>query len=86
MRNSQFKNKEEYLQYRKDWKAEYKQLSKDIRVQKYYIRGQHTPSSSDYYELHRLRTTATCMLEELKQAKEEAQRQYLASKAALVTA
>ena len=31
MRNKEFKTKEEYLQYRKDWKAEYKELSQRIR-------------------------------------------------------
>lgn len=31
MRNPKFNSKEEYLAYRSEWKAEYKQLSKDIR-------------------------------------------------------
>ena len=34
MRNAEFKTKEEYLQYRKDWKAEYKELSQTIREKK----------------------------------------------------
>lgn len=35
MTTSKFTNKEEYLQYRKDWKAEYKQLSQQIRDAKF---------------------------------------------------
>ena len=35
MRNLKFTNKEEYLQYRKDWKEEYKQLSETIRDYKW---------------------------------------------------
>ncbi len=45
MRNQNFKTKEEYLQYRKEWKAEYKQLSENIRLLKFAIRlGQRKKS------------------------------------------
>lgn len=38
MRNNKFTNKEEYLQYRKDWKETYKKLSFDIKYTKYVYR------------------------------------------------
>ena len=127
MRNNQFKTKEEYLQYRKDWKAEYKLISQAIRDKKWlrkeYCRafnqtmnlhghpwnGVYNESQRDafvedlnhdlkenkrYQELkdkwkdclESYREDATAMLEELKLAKQEARRQYLASKEQLVTA
>lgn len=35
MKYNEFKTKEEYLAYRSEWKAEYKQLSQDIRDLKF---------------------------------------------------
>ena len=121
MRNSQFKTKEEYLQYRKDWKAEYKQLSQTIREKRWFNREyqraynkatlelppiersynkiyvrtmdllqtnqryqdliQKYKSDKKWVELYSMQ--ATQMLEELKEAKQEAQRQYLTAKAQL---
>ena len=104
-----FNTRIEYLAYRAQWKAEYKQLSADIRLFRlacsFSQRSRHkalTPAeeeivaqaekrvapnkgyfsiSSFLYQRHRLARRATEMLEELKEAKQEAQRQYLASKA-----
>ena len=84
-----FNNKETYLAYRSNWKAEYKQLSEDIRDLKLDIKD--AQRNNDFtgrpqYSLYKLRKQATAMLAELKEAKQEAQRQYLASKQELVTA
>lgn len=38
MRNTTFANKEEYLAYRKQWKADYKELSEALRVKKFLRR------------------------------------------------
>ena len=38
MRNNNFKTKEDYLRYRKDWKRDYLELSLDIRNRKYYLK------------------------------------------------
>lgn len=84
MRNTEFKTKEEYLQYRNDWKDEYKQVSANIRELKNDIRNlqrEGNPNVGIYQssrEKHRKQ--ATLMLIELKLAKEEAHKQYLAAK------
>lgn len=82
MNTTKFTNKEEYLAYRSNWKAEYKQLSKDIRTLKAEMRESgHQITWSEFSQLKKLKINATEMLEALKQAKIEAQNQYLASKA-----
>lgn len=93
-----FTNKEEYLAYRSNWKAQYKSLSQDIRNAKfcqwYCSLGEKrtTPQLTARYEeikgythwsIPTLKFQARNMLEELKLAKVEAQRQYLASKQAV---
>ena len=128
MKNFYFPTKEEYLQYRKEWKAKYKELSQTIReykwMQKEYSRMWNkawiahgdpftllwddtrvNPRFWDYlhlmenenekYRVIRKRyiqgkkwigyyqENATAMLEELKIAKVEAQRQYLESRVQL---
>jgi len=84
MRNTTFNSKETYLAYRSEWKAEYKQLSHEIRETKKDIR--ELMRNREYAgglqsSLIRQRAEATAMIEELKLAKIEAQRQYLAAKA-----
>lgn len=93
-----FNSKEEYIQYRADWKRRYAELSQTIRdlklcrkstvtiqalgqMERYErTKKKHTsaygffPQSLCVY----YRAKATEMLLELKAAKEEAQRQYLA--------
>ena len=131
MRNPKFNTKEEYLQYRKDWKAEYKQLSQIIREKRWLqkevsrvtnkamvqlgfhnlpywdtcdgLKSRNTlinlflsenekyqtlrkKYENDYKCVELYSMQATQMLEELKESKQEAQRQYLASKEQLVTA
>lgn len=82
MNTTKFTNKKEYLAYRSNWKAEYKQLSKNIRMIKAEMRESgHQITWSEFSQLKKLKTNATEMLETLKQAKAEAQTQYLASKA-----
>lgn len=84
MRNKQFKTKEEYLQYRKDWKQEYAELSKTIRETKAEINRRF--KDNEYAGILqsnltlKLRPQAKAMLIERAWSKEEAQRQYLAAK------
>lgn len=95
---TKFSNKKEYLQFRKEWKAEYKRLSQEIRDAKFsrwYCslrrKDKLTPERHErwkslgsmcpsYWEIQTLKALATNMIEQLKEAKAEAQRQYLASK------
>lgn len=85
MRNTSFNSKETYLAYRSEWKAEYTQLSKEIRALKAEIRQPDRKISwEEARDLRKLKDTATAMIEERKASKVEAQRQYLESKAALV--
>ena len=128
MRNKNFNTKEEYLQYRKDWKEKYKELSQTIREYKWmmkeydrmwnkawiahgdpYALSWHDTrvggrfwdyfhlleKENEKYQIIRKRylqgkkwidyyqKEATAMLEELKIAKVEAQRQYLESRVQL---
>ncbi len=110
MKNIPFNSKETYLAYRSAWKAEYKNLSAEIRVlrlaDRSYQRSQYAGRllgeaerrcleqarqlcAPEPFTLHlanfnrsRRRARATEMLAQLKEAKLEAQRQYLARKAA----
>jgi len=94
-----FTNKETYLAYRSEWKANYKELSqqiRDFRFANWYQQPlrpeRRTPALDARYEkickqyktncfyTYGLKKKATSMLMELKLAKQEAQRQYLASK------
>jgi len=81
--NTSFNSKETYLAYRSEWKANYKNLSQEIRETKLAIRDtQRAKGNAGWmqYSLIKDRAKATAMLEELKLAKAEAQRQYLAAK------
>ena len=115
-----FTNKEEYLAYRSNWKAEYKALSQTIRERKWLHSRYSTIANKanlevgmDYQNINRyfdylkllsdedtkykeirakqnwriskekLSLTATVMLQELKNAKKEANRQYLEQKQSL---
>ena len=107
MKNITFNSKETYLAYRSAWKAEYKNLSLEIRTlrlaDRFYQRktfghvalthGEERciadtlrlcgPGSLSFNRLNRSKR-ATEMLTELKEAKVEAQRQYLARKEAQI--
>lgn len=79
-----FNSKETYLAYRSNWKAQYKALSQQIRETRHDIREAQKNrkyAGGMQYAALKLRKQAAAMLEELKEAKLEAQRQYLASKA-----
>jgi hypothetical protein len=115
-----FTNKEEYLAYRSNWKAEYKALSQTIRERKWLHSrystiankanlevGTDYPNINKYFDYikmlsdedtkykeirakqnwriskEKLSLTATVMLQELKDAKKEANRQYLEQKQSL---
>lgn len=84
-----FNSKETYLAYRSKWKAQYKELSQQIRETKHDIK--EAMRAKEYagrmqYSLLKMRAQATAMLEELKLAKLEAQRQYRESRADLCIA
>jgi hypothetical protein len=111
MKNTTFNSKETYLAYRSSWKAEYKNLSAEIRTlrlaDRFYQRKQYghltlteaeegmiaaamklespgsnvlEPSCFNYVRQRRSHF-ATEMLAELKEAKVEAQQQYMAGRA-----
>ena len=107
MKNVTFNSKETYLAYRSAWKAQYQQLSAELRTlrlaDRFHQRSRHphlalSPAEQRYVEdaaalcesaqfdsalaafhRHPRSTRATDMLVELKEAKAEAQRQYLAN-------
>jgi hypothetical protein len=86
-KHMKFTNKETYLEYRSNWKSEYNTLSKQIRVLKATVRESgHQITWTEFRELYQLKAKATAMLEERKESKVEAQRQYLAAKGELVAA
>ncbi len=71
-----FTNKEEYLDYRSNWKSKYKELSQKIRDLKAEVRESgHQITWSEFSALRKLKDKATAMLEERKESKVEAQRQ-----------
>jgi len=84
---TKFNNKETYLVYRSEWKANYTQLTKEIRALKAEIRQPNCNITwVDARSLRDYKATATAMIEERKASKVESQRQYLEAKAALVAA
>lgn len=77
-----FNTREQYLAARAAWKVEYKALSATIRNTRQAIKdadrnGEY--SGMLHFNLRQQQAQATAMLEELKAAKAEAQRQYLAA-------
>lgn len=76
-----FNSRSTYLEFRTEWKAEYKQVSADIRRDKKAIKNSqreegHTPPQV-YSRLNRGQRQATELLELLIEAKKKAQTQYL---------
>jgi len=77
-----FNSKDSYLAWRGQWKAEYRGLSQSIRQVKIAIREKMRArewAGGEQWKLSQLRAEATARLELLKEAKAEAQRQYLAA-------
>jgi hypothetical protein len=82
-----FTNKETYLAYRSNWKAEYKTLSQEIRALKTQMRESgHKITWTEFSQLMKLKAKAQSMLEERAESKVEAQRQYWLSKGHAVAA
>ena len=76
-----FTSKETYLAYRSDWKAKYNELTQEIRMLKATMRESgHQITWTEASKLQKLKATATAMIEERKDSKVEAQRQYWLSK------
>lgn len=102
--DNKFTTKEEYLEYRANWKLLYKVISRNIRLYKFCCwyeslgNKRKTPALTEKYESYEKwhgyprwriilinKPEATKMLKELKEAKIEAQKQYLESKKESVT-
>lgn len=76
-----FTDRASYLAYRAEWKAEYRELSEEIRETRRAIKTSSGDRRSVLQsEKARLRKQANRMMMSLAAAKEEAQRQYLAAK------
>jgi hypothetical protein len=73
--NIDFTNRETYLAFRANWKANYKQLSQEIREGKHALANAFRANDPKAYILQREllinRSLATSMLETLKEAKEK---------------
>jgi len=75
-----FTNKNEYLIWRTAWKENYAALAKEIRLNKAARKGEDAATRSIcQWRCCLLRREAAALLEQRKQSKIEAQRQYLAS-------
>jgi len=79
--NKWFTNKAEYLAWRTEWRAQYAELSENIREQKLSRKDKDALiRASAQCFCWRYRQEATALLELRKKSKVEAQRQYLAAK------
>lgn len=79
-----FNSRDSYRAWRRDWKASYRETSGNIRNLKRTISQKFKDGEYAGYEqneLRRARYVANAMLEKLKAAKAEAQRQYEAERA-----
>jgi hypothetical protein len=80
-----FTNKETYLAYRAEWKAQYKQLSAEIRKAKLDLKTAQREGTASWRHFRACsdgKARAREMLDQLRDAKIEAQRQWLEQKAA----
>lgn len=78
-----FNTRETYKAWRQEWKITYFQLSASIRSAKIALKEAHRNNAPAYMlhgNLRKLKAQANEMLETLQLAKQEAQKQYLASK------
>lgn len=77
-----FTNREQYVQWRAEWRKKYAQLTIDIRKAKIDYKNDQRNGGYPSYYLHvgHLRAEASRMMLERMASKEESQRQYLASK------
>jgi hypothetical protein len=67
-----FKTREEYLTYKAQWKAQYFEVSQNIRNMRAAIMAEGEGTSSDWYNLRIEQNRATYLLEERKASKVEA--------------
>jgi len=78
-----FRTKDEYLEFRRCWKANYAALSESIRHLKASIKAlmrQREYAGQQQCDLHRQKREATLQLLMLRSAKQEASRQHLAAR------
>jgi len=79
-----FGSKDTYLQFRKEWTAEYMQISQDIRNARNSIKNVQKEGGQAGFQLYIAQRTgirrANELLELLKEAKQEAQKQYMEQK------
>ena len=88
MNDMNINTREAYLEWRKNWKQEYKALSERIRDTKVTIKNQHREQGyADYTLWNRLRagvSDANSALDTLKAAKQAVQQRYLQEQCAEV--
>lgn len=79
-----FTNKAEYLEWRAAWRAHYALMAEEIRECKQLRKTAPDPEDRGHaqYRRQQLRAEAAGLMEIRKNSKLEAQRQYLAAKAA----
>jgi hypothetical protein len=80
-----FRNREEYLAFRRLWKENYAALSGTIRSHKSEAKAtmrKHEYAGKLQNKVHELKREATKQLLMLREAKQEANRQYLAARQA----
>ncbi len=82
---TQFTDRASYLTFRAAWKAQYRDLTQDIRetrkaIKEAYQSGNPDRAGSLQSQKAHMRRDARYMLENLAEAKLEAQRQYLAER------
>jgi len=77
---TKFTNKIEYLAFRAEWKARYKELSQEIRETRAAIRAEQDGDRRSVLQGEKayLRKQASRMMTSLDEAKVEANRQWLA--------
>ena len=72
-----FNSKSTYIAWRKAWKENYAELAQQIRMHKQGRKSKDAAQRSySQYQCWRLRREAVAMLEQRKNSKVEAQRQY----------
>lgn len=78
-----FENREQYLEFRREWKGNYALLSKSLRDQKQLVKDvmrAHEYAGTHQIQLLALKQEATIQLAMRAAAKVESNRQYLAAR------
>lgn len=82
-----FNSRETYIAWRADWRNRYNQMCKDIRQAKHNIANANRAGNLNYthlYARNQLHRNFIELFVELDHCRQEAQRQYLASKNAII--